>query len=203
MSNPELILPLEKSRQKLAEAMIQRAFRDDPAGLYATADPVKRAHLIRWFAHAGLAVGFHSGAVFANQPTTGVAIWLRPGAAHLTLCTVLEQGGLPPWQAGLSALWRFFKAMAAANRVQKRFAPEAHWYLLILAVDPACQGQGWGGRLIRPLLERADAESMPCYLETANPRSVPFYVRHGFQVCHQDRLPGSAMPFWGLKRQPG
>jgi hypothetical protein len=36
--------------------------------------------------------------------------------------------------------------------------------------------------LIEPVLEIADRDRVDCYLETADPRNVEFYARHGFVV---------------------
>ena len=49
------------------------------------------------------------------------------------------------------------------------------------AVDPACQGQGLCGRLLRELLALADAEGLPCYLEASGPRAVAIFARVGFR----------------------
>ena len=42
-----------------------------------------------------------------------------------------------------------------------------------------------GGQVIAPVLERCDVERVPAYLESSNPRNVPFYQRHGFQVVDE------------------
>jgi MFS family permease len=50
-----------------------------------------------------------------------------------------------------------------------------HWYLWLLGVDPDRQGQGVGSALLAPILARADAEGLPCALETLTERNVWFY----------------------------
>lgn len=57
-----------------------------------------------------------------------------------------------------------------------------HWYLPWLAVTPALQGQGLGGQLLEHGLAIVDADRLPAFLETPNPRTVPLYERHGFGV---------------------
>lgn len=53
-------------------------------------------------------------------------------------------------------------------------------YLNYLAVAPAHQGRGLGGRLLRHgLAARAGLPGTP-WLATSDPRNVPFYERHGF-----------------------
>jgi GNAT superfamily N-acetyltransferase len=59
---------------------------------------------------------------------------------------------------------------------------EPHWYLPWLGVDSALQGTGRGAQLLGHGLARVDADRLPAFLETPNPRTVPFYERHGFVV---------------------
>ena len=81
-------------------------------------------------------------------------------------------------------------AMAAENvRLMTLFegkrhklAPKAH-HLQILGAK--VQGKGVGSKLIRIGLERADKAGVPCYLESSNPKNIPFYKRHGFVVCEE------------------
>jgi ribosomal protein S18 acetylase RimI-like enzyme len=60
-----------------------------------------------------------------------------------------------------------------------------HWYVLVLGVHPKCQGKGLGGKLLTPILEKADAERVAVYLESANPRNLDFYRKHGFEVTSE------------------
>src|SRR5260221_95631 len=69
-------------------------------------------------------------------------------------------------------------------------------------VDPPYQGQSIGGMLIQPVLARADAEGLPCYLETENPRNVPFYQKHGFKVMSEDEVTNCRLHVWSMLREP-
>jgi ribosomal protein S18 acetylase RimI-like enzyme len=64
-----------------------------------------------------------------------------------------------------------------------RYHPkEPHWYLPLIGIDPAHQGRGLGGALMRHATEICDRERVPAYLESSNLRNVPLYQRHGFEV---------------------
>jgi ribosomal protein S18 acetylase RimI-like enzyme len=202
MPAPEPIISLEPSQKDQAARVICQAFKDDPAGVYFTPYPRRRAYIFSWLARGGLKLGFKYGKIFTTPPVDGCAVWIRPGTPDLSLWDLAKLGLFPPLLAGLAALRRFTTMMEVTSLAHQQFAPENHWYLFILAVSPALQGQGLGSRLIQPILERADAQSLPCYLETMNPRSLPFYDKHGFKPVHQARLPGSHTPFWGLRREP-
>ncbi len=55
---------------------------------------------------------------------------------------------------------------------------------------------------MRPVLAQADADGLLCYLETANPRNLPLYQRHGFQVVAEVDLPKGGPCIWTMKREP-
>lgn len=202
MPVPDPIVSLEHSQIARAADIICQAFADDPAGVYAAPDPKKRSHLLSWYARISLVLGFSQGKIFTNSLLTGVAVWLPPGSNEITLTALLQAGILPPLKAGPASLWRFVKAMIHFSQVQSRYVTELHWYLFILTVLPSCQGQGLGGKLLQPILDHADAAGLPCYLDTANPKAIPFYEKQGFKILYQDYFPGSSIPFWGVRRKP-
>src|SRR6266849_3061500 len=61
---------------------------------------------------------------------------------------------------------------------------------------------GMAGLLIQPTLARADAEGLPCYLETENPRNVPFYQKHGFKVMSEGEVTSCRLHVWSMLREP-
>ncbi|MGI8551207.1 MAG: GNAT family N-acetyltransferase [Dehalococcoidia bacterium] len=85
--------------------------------------------------------------------------------------------------------------------LKQRDLPGPCWYLNILGVDPIRQGTGIGGRLVKPILQRGDAQEMPCYLETFKERNLRFYQKHGFRVLAEAVLPEDGPRFWTMLRQ--
>ena len=59
---------------------------------------------------------------------------------------------------------------------------EPHWYLPMIGVDPSQQGRGIGSALLTHALAICDRDGLPAYLESSNPKNVPLYERHGFEV---------------------
>ncbi len=57
-----------------------------------------------------------------------------------------------------------------------------HWFLHFLAVRPQAQGRGYGSALLRPMLERCDAEGVPAYLDATSEENKRLYERHNFVV---------------------
>lgn len=52
----------------------------------------------------------------------------------------------------------------------------------MLAVLPSEQGKGHGAALMRAITSRADAEGLPCYLESSGPRNRAVYKHLGYEV---------------------
>ena len=73
-----------------------------------------------------------------------------------------------------------------------------HWYLNAIAARRGERARGVGARLLEPFLARADAERVPIYLESSNPRNLTFYRRYGFE----DHGPCIDLPESGPALQP-
>ncbi|MEO6318042.1 MAG: GNAT family N-acetyltransferase [Acidimicrobiales bacterium] len=67
---------------------------------------------------------------------------------------------------------------------------DPHWYLNVVSTLPEQQGRGLGAAVLQPVLERADAERAPCYLEWTNPRNRSLYYRQGFVDMGEIRIDG-------------
>jgi ribosomal protein S18 acetylase RimI-like enzyme len=63
-------------------------------------------------------------------------------------------------------------------------APTAY-HLQFIGTATAAQGKGVGTQLLKVGLDRADSAGLCCYLESSNPRNVPFYKRNGFVTVEE------------------
>jgi ribosomal protein S18 acetylase RimI-like enzyme len=89
------------------------------------------------------------------------------------------------WGLGPGALARG----ARFARVAARCHPATpHYYVVSIGVDPASQGHGHGGVLLRAVHERSevDPRSAGVALDTQNPRNVALYERFGYRVTRED-----------------
>ena len=115
----------------------------------------------------------------------GAALWDGPGAWRFDgrEDAAMAVSGL------LGAGLRGFAVGQAFQQVEAAHPAEPHYYLAILGVRPDRRGRGLGSALLEPGLARADAEGLPCYLESSNPLNVGLYERHGFEVTREHHLP--------------
>ena len=126
------------------------------------------------------------------------AIWMRPPGHFVQ--PVGEQLRMLPGL--LRILGRSLpRALGFLGTAEKQHPADLdHWYLLGLATRRDRQGQGLGGLLLRFGLEHVDAERMPAYLESSNPRNISLYERHGFRVTKPLDLPAGAPPVTAMWR---
>lgn len=195
---------LEPSKRKLAAKVYARAFFDYPMITFYWPDPKRRArHLERYLGWA-MNYGLRYGEVHTTPDIAGIAVWLPPGQTHMTAWRYIVAGFLPlPLLMGIKHF--FTQTMRNEDyvlKVHEEIMPGPHWYLWGIAVDPDQQGKGIGAILMKPGLESADVQHLPCYLETHDERNIPFYLKRGFDLVRTEQVPGSDLRFWCFVREP-
>ena len=155
--------------------VITLAFSTDPMARWAYPDPQTYLAIFPETVRAFGGNGFAHGTVHLVDGGGAAAMWLPPGVEPESerLEALVQQHTPPERQAD----------MAQVFEQMDRFHPEAPcWYLPLIGVDPTSQGRGYGAALLRYALEQVDRAGAPAYLESSNPRNVPLYERHGFEV---------------------
>ncbi|MGA2286696.1 MAG: GNAT family N-acetyltransferase [Dehalococcoidia bacterium] len=196
------IVRLESEQVEDAGKMLGRAFFDNPMSLFLLPVAAARARPLTWMFDRTARYGLLFGEVYTTAAAVdGAAIWLSPDSPPMTRETLTAAGMMEMPQAmGSEPFQRLMLMKRHFDELRLRDAPERHWYLWTLGVDPPRQGQGVGSALLRPVLSLAHREGLPCYLEADKAKNVPFYQRHGFEVVEEDDLPGGGMHYWTMKR---
>jgi GNAT superfamily N-acetyltransferase len=197
-------LRLQESQLAESSQVLARAFLDDPMMVYLMPEERQRLDVLPEFMQAGARVCLTHGEVYTTPGAVlGNACWLPPGETEITDERIVESGFADViGHMGEESAARLGTLMGQLGELHHAAVPPEHWYLLLLGVDPERQGQGIGGTLIEPILRRADAERVPCYLETMKPRNVTFYSKHGFDVVDEDDTADGGLHFWTMRRTP-
>ncbi len=198
------IVRLESGQVEDAGKMLGRAFFDNPMALFLLPDADTRSRPLTWMFDRTARYGLLFGEVYTTvDAVDGAAIWLVPDGPPMTRENIAAAGMMEmPQQMGAEPFQRLMLMKGHFDELRQRDAPERHWYLWTLGVDPPRQGQGVGGALMQPVFALADREGLPCYLEADKAKNVPFYQRHGFEVVEESDLPGGGMHYWTMKRPP-
>jgi GNAT superfamily N-acetyltransferase len=156
-------------------ATLQSAFRADPVERWLyPADEEYAEHFPPFLAAFG-GGAFDHDTVWQVDDFAGVALWFPPETEPdgdevvRVLMTTVDRS-------------KHGDTMAALEQMETAHPRFPHWYLPWFGVDADAQGTGLGGGLMTACLGAVDQTALPAYLETPNPRTVPFYERHGFRV---------------------
>lgn len=179
--------------------VLGRSFWDDPVWNWVCPDRRRRErHLGDGLAQVVRPL-CAKGWVWTVDGVLGAAVWAPPGKWRQPPREVL--GAVPPMARAIG-LRHVRRAVRGLARMEHGHPPEEHWYLEILGVHPDHQGQGLGSALMRPVLDRCDAEGLPAYLESSSPRSALLYRRHGFTETEEFPLGPECPPTWRMWRDP-
>jgi len=164
-------------------AVLTLAFSSDPATRWTWPEPKAYLEAFPHFAKAFGGAAFGAGSAH-RIGSAGAALWLPLGVG--------------PDDAAIGALMqRTADAKTAVDgpRIMQQMAgyhpKEPHWYLPLIGIDPAHQGRGLGGALMKHATDICDRDGVLAYLESSNPRNVPLYERHGFEVLGTIQAGGS------------
>jgi ribosomal protein S18 acetylase RimI-like enzyme len=204
MTQKSLPIPLVAHQHKLASEIMGKAFQDDPLWMYLAPDETRRARALSLSMNILVRYSLLYGRIYTTPTLDGVACWLPPGETTPSFSRLIRIGiRSAPFQLGWTGFRRYMAVENYSGKIHKSIAPGKHWYLWGLGVKPSQQGQGIGGMLMQPVLARADADCLLCYLETMNEINVPFYEKHGFRVVSDGVVPRHRLRVWAMLRDPG
>ena len=170
---------------------------DDPVFTYVFPDPAKRRRHSRWFFDLHTRRSTATGMAW-RTPGAGAALWDPPNGWRTSLREDLWVALRSVRGTGLRHGQQVAEGLL---EIEKRHPRDEHLYLAVLGLRPERQGQGLGGALLGPGLAHADQHRLACYLESSNPRNVPFYERHGFEVTGEADV-GPGVPITFMWRRP-
>lgn len=188
------VYSIDEASAEAAFAAIVLAFANDPATRWTWPQPDDYLRNMPLLARAFGGKSFALGTAFGIDRFAGAALWLTPEVSpdEEALAGLIERTAPASIQQDAAGV---FEQMAS-------FHPqEPHWYLPLIGVDPARQGQRLGDKLMAHALARCDAQQLPAYLESSNPRNLPFYQRHGFETMGKIQV-GSSPTIVPMLRRP-
>lgn len=198
------LVRIEKPRAGAAAETLGKAFYDYLLLRYFFPEEKKREKIAGYFTAYTVYAGIGSGEVYASSERfEGVAVW-----------TPSDNYPLTPWRMLRSVPLRVIFGLAASgfarmkdlgaflDEEHRELAPFRHMYLQAIGVDPAYQGQGFAGSLLRPVLSRLDAEGLPCYLETLEEKNASLYEHFCFTLVRKSDIPGTELINWAMLRKP-
>jgi ribosomal protein S18 acetylase RimI-like enzyme len=198
-------VPLAPDQAEAAGRMAVRAFMDEPGMLFVSRNEKRRGEMLSALMPAVIRFGCEFGEVYTTPgEPRGVAVWLPPAGRAAVSYERMRRTGLVRalLRHGPGELARLWLLSLHTGALDPESYRKPHWYLWMLAVDPAHQRQGIGSALMGPVLAQADAEGLPCALDTHRDGSERLYRRHGFEVVKAQRCPFGGPHARAMWREP-
>src|SRR3954447_18145408 len=182
-----------------AGAVLARAFDDDPAFRWWYPEPDERRDWLPGFFAAQVRLALLLGDALGSDEGDAVALSLPPGAT--IDADAIGRAGVGAAIAGAGPdrapqIGLFLETLGALHAGA---APEPHWQLFFLGVEPASHGRGQGSALVEEMTARAGRDGVPCYLDTITAPNVAFYERRGYRVAAEADVPDSPLHAWGMR----
>ncbi len=186
MSDMPAIHPVEMQEKNKALSAMMLAFSGDPFFRWFAPDPDLYVHHGCDLMNAFGGNAFENGTAYASANYEGVSFWLPPGVKTNEALAGQAINKIVPSEL-VDSVWSIFGEMGSYH------PKEDYWYLPLIGVDPARQGQGLGSALLKHALEIVDRTALPTFLESSNPKNISLYERHGFEVVGRIQT-GSSPP---------
>ncbi|MBD2202042.1 GNAT family N-acetyltransferase [Calothrix sp. FACHB-1219] len=201
----DTIIKLNQNQIQDSARVLGQAFIQDPFLSYFLPEKhQQRIDAVEWISRTVLCYYQRSEEIYiTNNCIKGVAVWTPPEHSSDSILHWLQAGLIAlPQKIGVRKMVEFLSANQKVDEYHRKIMKKPHWYLKMLGVSPDFQNQGVGQKLLQPVLNRADKEGFPCYLETSTPSGVRFYQRQGFVVVDSDKLLQDSRQLWFMKREP-
>lgn len=164
------------NEKKLVVDLLTRAFDNNISVNYVVKQDKKRVTRIRRLMEYSFELCHAFGDIYLTPEKNGAVLLLMPQNKKTTLKTIWLDLKLAVGSIGMS---RILKVLSRESKI-KKFYPKELMYLWFICVDPLCQGQGIGSKILQFVIEESNKRKLPVYLETSMAKNRPFYERFNF-----------------------
>jgi ribosomal protein S18 acetylase RimI-like enzyme len=173
-----------------------RTFENDPLFTWIAPEAERRREFL-----AGMVWHvFLRGKILVDSDVPGYphsfALWIRSKDASAGPVDMMRNGQLRYAATAVfkepRKLGQLLMLDSYLLKTRRRLAGDDAVYLYLIGVDPTYQRQGYGARLIEPVLAAARERRTPVVLEIQKPDNEPYYARYGFRVEQRRAVPANA-----------
>ncbi len=185
----------EEDLPDLAQTLAEAFFADPLFGWWIP-DADRRRQILPAFFGVIAEAMLSGNELYTADGAVGAAVWLPPGGQS----SKDDMADLAPKLERATEEYAdtLFEVLAL---MEEKHPVEPHYYLFLLGTRPDWQSRGIGSALMKVVLDRADREATPAYLEASCERNKRLYLRHGFTVTEEVRF-RDAPPWWSMWRAP-
>ena len=181
------------------------AFQDDPIMVFAYPDKEERKEKAQYGFYMLYKYGIKNGFAYAtSENLEGIIMWLPPKNIYISMWNMIKNGIFYTIRKVGLKMKSMKRAMIIFNYSEERhkqLVPYDHWYLQNIAVKPEEQGKGYGGFLLRRMIEDVKSDGLPIYLETNTEKAMSIYLKYGFKILEHGIIPDTDIPLWCMLRK--
>ncbi len=180
-------------------ATLAAAYPDYRWTSWALPEDGRAQRLSRWAELWGALVPVLAGTAWVTDDVSSVAAWAAPDAGpHAADLQSVVDRDLPRVFGARQPVVLASEQLGAPGR-----PVEPHWWLHAVGTRPAARHQGRGTAVLRPVLDRCDADGLPAAATVHTSTVVRWLQRSGFEVTHATRTAvDHELPIWTMVRQP-
>jgi len=196
---------LQKKDIPKAGAILTDAFQNDPVWIKIFEHESKIDQKLHAFYETPIRYCLKYGEVYAtSENLEGIAAWVSGDLADMTIWRLIRSGAI---RSGMKMGTELAKKMKPVYKLlqedrKENMKGKSFIYLQIIGVASEFQGQGFGGRLLRVLIEKSEQVGISLYLETETENNVNMYEKFGFKLVKQITLAVINLPMWEMVREP-
>lgn len=158
--------------------ILSKSFENDPHlkwMLEASKNTNKLKILMSYIFHETI----RSGEIYLTEDMTATALWKSEKQETFTYEYVKRNLGFL-FQIGVKSVLRILLNERFTHAQYPKTGKYTQLYLI--GVLQESQGKGYASRLMNPILDEMEQQSIPAYLETANTKNVQIYRKKGFKT---------------------
>ena len=199
-----MLYRLQKKEILKAATVLADAFQHDPLWNKILEGESNIEEKFRACFEAPVRYCYKFGEVYASSENLeGVAAWVTGRAPDMTFWRMIQSGAIIPGMKMGSKVGKkmeaVFKPIVRDRHENMKGKP--YIYLLVIGVATEFQGQGFGGKIMRELIDKCEQSGNHLYLETETQENVDMYERYGFKTIKQITLPVVDQPMWEMIRE--
>ena len=203
LEDNELLRLSDKHIQE-ASKVFTETFKDYPLFSYMVEDPEARTRIYPHIFRLMIKHTIKFGEAYAtSENMEGIALWLPSKRSDISIWSNLNSGGIGLFlKMGLRIAYRSMVFTEFASKLHHEVINRPHIYLFQIGVKKKYRGKGYASKLMRPMMDRADSECQPLFLETHDEANIPVYQHHQFEIIRHEKIPGSDVNHWAMIRNP-
>jgi ribosomal protein S18 acetylase RimI-like enzyme len=169
----------KKSDKALVIDLLSAAFADNLSVNYIIKQDERSAVRIRSLMDYSFEVCHLFGEVWLSQDHKACALVLYPHQKKTTLKSVWLDLKLILGAVGIGGIK---KTLERETKIKAKQPQIPMAYLWFIGVNPLYQHRSIGSDLLTKVMNKANKDGLPVYLETSTDRNLPWYEKHGFTI---------------------